>query len=93
MQDLKVEKEYAEIMEVKGLDEPNENCIRVYCTQVNQVGEPDSFNLQVRTHGSLSGRYSKGVKRDMIATVNVTIPELEAILDYMRACEAQHTGR
>ena len=86
--DLIVKKEYAEIQEVKGLKAPNENCIRVYRTQVTRDSEPDTFNLQIRTHGG-RGDYGQGVKRDMIAGVSIDIPELEAILDYMRACEAE----
>ena len=70
--DLIVEKEYASITEVKGLDKPNENCIRVYRTQVTRDSEPDTFLLQIRTHGGI-GDYGQGVKRDMIATVSLTI--------------------
>ena len=78
--DLMAKKDYATIREVKDLDEANENCIRVYCTQA-----PDVFNFQIRTHKPITDVWKKnGVARNMIATVHLSIVEVEEILHYMK---------
>ncbi len=88
MTDLMAKKKYARIQEVKNLKEPNENCIRVYCVQW-----PDVFNFQIRTHGPIQASYNKqGKPRDMIATVSLTLTEMEQILAYMKQ-EAGEAGR
>ena len=86
MRDLIIGKEYAKIQEFKDLNKPNEGCIRVYRTQVTKDPTPDAFNLQIRTH-SPTTEYGNGVKRDMVATVSITVPELEKVLEYMKECE------
>jgi len=70
------EKEFAEIKEVKGLARQNINGLRVYCVNI-----PNYFNFQIRTHGPIT---CNGVARNMIATVSVSIEELEEILTYMK---------
>ena len=77
--DLMAKKEHAEIYEVKDLGYDNKNCIRLYCTQA-----PDVFNFQIRTHKKITDRWSKGKARDMVATVSLTIVEVEEILHYMK---------
>lgn len=79
-EDLFIEKKYADIKEVKDLKENNENVVRVYCTSY-----PDGFNLQIKTFKPTLD-FSKTAKpRNMIATVNMTIKDMEEILAYMKA--------
>ncbi len=72
--------DYANISELKDRtdNEHNENGLRIYCCQ-----HPDTFTFQIRTYKSI-GHYRKGVKRDMIAHCNLTIKELEHILNWMK---------
>ena len=75
-------KEYATITQRGKLfkdDKPNENCIRVYCRQF-----PNIFNFQIRTHKSIND-FGRGVKRDMIANVTLSIDEVRNILKFMEA--------
>jgi len=80
MKDLIAKKDYAEIYEVKDLENPNTNCIRVYCTQA-----PDVFGFQIRTHKPIVERFGRGKCRDMIAHVSLSITEVEEILAYMKS--------
>jgi len=80
MDDLIAKEDYAEIYEVKDLDRPNDNCIRVYCTQA-----PDVFGFQIRTHKPINERFGHGKPRDMIAHVSLSIAEVEEILEYMKS--------
>lgn len=77
--DITINKEYATIDQLKNRTTPNKNEIRVYCVQY-----PNVFNFQIRTHKS-TDRYGKGKERDMIATVMLTIAEVENILEQMKA--------
>lgn len=76
--DLISEKKYAEIREI---DAPTGqgNVMRVYCTSVSGEG----FNFQIRTFKPITYN-RKGKKRAMIATVGLTISEVEDILAYMK---------
>lgn len=80
MSQIFIDKPHAEIREVKGLPENNENVIRVYCQMF-----PNVYTLQIRTHNPIDGRLGKGKPRDFIATVSVTIEEIEEILRQMKA--------
>lgn len=82
-QEIIIPKKFAEIKEVKGLPEPNDNVLRVWCNMY-----PDSYNFQIRTHGPINGPFGEGKPRDMIATVFVSIEELEEILRQMKAYKA-----
>lgn len=82
MKDLIARKEYATITDVKWLEGDKDNCIRVYCTQ-----SPDLFNFQVRTFKGI-GERNPGKPRHMIATVNLSISEVEEILAYMKSVNA-----
>jgi len=55
MDDLILKKEWADIKEVKGLENKNTNCLRVYCTNY-----PDGFNFQIRTFKPITDSTRKG---------------------------------
>ena len=82
MINLIAKKPRAEIYEVKNMDRENDNCIRVYCTQV-----PDVFHFQIRTFKPITERWDKreGKSRNMVANVSLTITELEEILKYCKS--------
>ena len=81
MKDLMAKKKWATIKELRDLCPPNENCIRIYCTQA-----PDVFNFQIRTLKPITPDYSKQSKpRNMVATACLTITEVEEILAYMKS--------
>ena len=71
------DKQYATIHEVKDdlIDQKNE--LRVY----NDMGE--SVHIQIRTHKP-ADEWQKGKPRKMIATLSVSIPELESILEFAK---------
>lgn len=90
MTDLFAKTPYATIYEIKGRDKKEEknlvkysDCVRIYCTQA-----PDVFNFQIRTFKPITERFSKkGNSRFMLASVDLSITELEQILEY---CKSQH---
>ena len=82
---LILEKEFAEIREVK-LTTENKGCLRVYRRSCNASLEPDSFMFQIRTFKPIT-EYGNGKSRNMIAGVELNIPEVEALLEYMKACQ------
>jgi hypothetical protein len=75
---LFLEKKFARIFEAKDLEQHNENEIRLY------KSSPESFTFQIRTYAPIGSFNNKGTKRDMIASVSVTLEEMEQILEYMR---------
>lgn len=81
--DIFIEKPFAEIVEVKFHDptQQNENQVRVYCVQY-----PDIVSFQIRTHKSIveCDFRKKGKQRDMVATVSLSLNELEEIVKKMR---------
>jgi len=78
-EDLIIEKRYAEIKQLKDVKEHNRNVVRVY-----RSFYPDGYTFQIRTFKGI-GEFGEGKKRDMIATVKLTIKEVEDILDYMKS--------
>jgi hypothetical protein len=80
MDEILINKPYAEIYEVKSLDQPNKNQLRIWCCQW-----PNYFTFQIRTHKGISGSGNQGVERDMIAHVDLSIEEFETILTKMKA--------
>ena len=72
--DLWIKKQFAEIKQVG--KEEQENCIRLYCSQF-----PNGFTLQIRTFKPID-EYQKGVKRPMMASVNITLQELKQLVEY-----------
>ena len=80
--DLIAKKKWATIYEAKNLDGNNDDCIRVYCSQA-----PDVFNFQIRTFKPITQPISrdKGKPRNMIATVSLSLTELEQILKYCKS--------
>ncbi len=67
-------KDFAEIRQIeKG---PQDNMIRLYLNQC-----PDNFTLQIRTYKPI---VRTGVAREMIATVPITLAELEKMLKYAK---------
>lgn len=72
--------DFAEIREVKNLDQDNEPMLRVY------RASPGALNLQIRTFGPINDRLARttGKKRNMIATVKIELDDLETILKYGR---------
>ncbi len=78
--DLMAKKEWARIWEAKNMGQDNENCIRIYMTQ-----SPDVFAFQIRTFKPITERFGRaGKPRNMIAHVDLTLTEMEQILDYMK---------
>lgn len=73
----------ARIREFKNLPENNDNVIRVWCEMY-----PDVYNFQIRTFAPINGPFGEGKPRNMIATVHVTIEEVEEILRQMKAYKA-----
>ena len=71
--DISIPKNYASIEEYKGYQEPNDNVLRVYMSQY-----PDILTLQIRTFKGING--AKSAKRNMIASLTVSISELEDIV-------------
>ena len=78
MSNLFVKKKFAEIKELKNLQQDNEDMLRVWCTQA-----PDVFCFQIRTFKPIT-EWGKGKSRNMMANVNLTITEVEEILAYMK---------
>lgn len=76
-EDLIIKKNFAEIKEL-GRNE-QENCIRVFCNHF-----PNNFEFQIRTFKPI-GDFQQGVKRQMLASVSISIEELKKILAYMEA--------
>lgn len=79
MNEIRIPKKYATITESKNRQAPNDDEVRIYCLQF-----PDVFNFQIRTHKGI-GYNNGGTARDMIATVSLTIAEVEDILAQMKA--------
>lgn len=76
-QDMFVKKEYAEIKEIKDIEENNDNELRIYCVQ-----SPNIFNFQIRTYKPIT-EFGQGKPRNMIATISLDIDEVKKILQYM----------
>ena len=71
---------YAKIYEVKSATIDNDDCVRIYCRQF-----PNVYCCQIRTHKPiLSGFGNKGKNRNIIASVDLTISQVEQILNYMK---------
>ena len=77
-QELKLKKTFAEIQEVKMGDAKNDNVLRIWCSQY-----PDTFKFQIRTYKSICD-FGRGKPRNMIATISLSIKEVEKILKYMK---------
>ena len=75
MDDLIINKKFADIREI---DIETKNVLRVYCTQ-----SPDQFKFQIRVKDSLNSN-GKGKQRYLIANVDLSISEVEQILEYMK---------
>jgi hypothetical protein len=87
MGDYTKPKNFAYIREVKDMEAPNTNQLRVYCDSVSAK----SFNVQIRTHAPITDLGRKGsVARDMIAGITLTVGEMEELISYMKAVLAQH---
>lgn len=90
MSELIAKMPFAEIFEIPSIstdDEKNlkkySNCIRIYCSQA-----PDVFKFQIRTFKPITeSQRKKDKSRFMLAQVNLSIAELEQILEY---CKSQH---
>ena len=82
MSDFIIKKQYAEIYEVKNLEKDNEDIIRVYCSQFDKKDENCMFNFQIRTFKPVS---RKGVNKNMIANVSMSISEIEQLLEYVKS--------
>ena len=75
---LYIAKPYAEIFEVKDLDEPNKDRVRVY------PYSPGLVALQIRTHKGINDQARSGKPRDMVAHVTFKVEELETILAHAK---------
>jgi hypothetical protein len=81
MKEFIIKKQYASIYEIKNLDANNENMVRVYCSQFDHEDDKCIFNFQIRTFKPIS---NKGVKKNMIANVTMSISEIEQLLEYAK---------
>jgi len=79
MEGLHIAKNYAEIYELKDAEADNENMIRL-CRS-----DPSNFQLQIRTLGPINGPYKPGKPRNMLASVSVSLAELESMVEYAKA--------
>ena len=83
---LIIQKIWAEIKEIIMIDQKtkkemhNDDVLRVWCTS-----HPDVFKFQIRTYKPINAGWKKGKSRNMIATISLTIKEVENILKYMKA--------
>ena len=73
---IMIDKPFAEIKEI---DNEAGQYLRVWCDMY-----PNVYSLQIRATNSLK-YYSNGKARNLIATVSVTIEELETILAEMKS--------
>lgn len=80
--EIHIKKKYAEIMEIN-IDIP-ENILRVYCTRSPKMYD-GLFAFQIRTKNPLKGRYGKGEEKNFLAHVELSIEEVEQILNEMKA--------
>lgn len=80
MNELMLDKEFAECYEVKDLKDDNKNCLRVYCHRW-----PDAFTFQIRTFKPITDRLRRngGKKRNMIAHIDLSKEEVIKILEFM----------
>lgn len=69
--------DFAEIYELQNY-ENDENGLRIYCRQF-----PDVFLFQIRTFKSIL-EHRKGKKRSMVAHLQLSIKDIEQILEYMK---------
>lgn len=79
MNNLFIKKQFAEIKEIPDLAYENEDMLRIWCNLT-----PDSFTFQIRTFKPIT-QWGKGKSRNMMANVNLTITEVEEILEFMKA--------
>jgi len=77
MSDICIDKPNAEIQEIGN---NAGNMLRAYCLMY-----PNVYNLQIRAENPINGRQAKGKKRNLIATVSVTIEEVESLVSEMKA--------
>jgi len=73
--------DFAEICELRQVDENNEPMLRVY------RDSPGALKLQIRTFGPITDTLTSRAtskKRNMIATVSIELDDLETILKYGR---------
>ena len=83
---FQIKKEFADIKDIGDSYGENENKLRIWCKQ-----SPDQFNLQIRTRNPLKGRHSlSGKNRNFIATVSLSVQEMEEILAYMKSYARKH---
>jgi hypothetical protein len=89
--EFRLDKPFAEIQEAKELAEPNRDEVRVYCAQYDAKDPNNStYNLQIRTHKGIGWPCGKGKPRDMIATVGLTVREIETIAAHMRKYNSRY---
>jgi hypothetical protein len=71
-----------EIVSFEEVSFDNMNCIRVFPTN-----DPDQFKLQLRAKQPLRNRQKE---RNVVATVQISVEELEEILSFMKAHQHEH---
>ena len=74
-EDLIIKKEYADIKEIGR--KKQDNCLRIYCSSY-----PNIFEFQIRTFKPITDN-EKGINRQMIANISLSIEEIKQILKYM----------
>ena len=77
-----LDKPYAKIKELSNVTNKDE--IRIYCSQREPISKNHTFTFQIRTHKP-TNEYGTGKKRNMMASVHLTIEEMESILNFMKS--------
>lgn len=81
-----IQKPWAETTEHKDMVPDNDNVLRVYCAQRgsnDKDGKPDNwYKFQIRTHKPTR---RGGVKRNMLASVDLSVRQLRAIMDWVES--------
>jgi hypothetical protein len=70
--------DFASIYEVKGLPTDNEPMLRVY--GAGKYDDGCHIELQIRTFAGITGPFSPGKRRNMIANISVPISVLKEII-------------
>ncbi len=68
--------DHRELVNFEEINFDNMNCIRVF-----ESKDPESFHLQLRAKQSLKGKQKK---RNVVATVEFSIEDIEKILAFMK---------
>jgi hypothetical protein len=91
MKDLVVKTNLVSIWDLGELDEPNENGMMVRKVPNRTPTGPEAFILSLQTYKG-TDILSQGPKRNMSASISMTIPLMKEILEYMELCVQDQNG-